>query len=118
ATRMLPLAVRLRRDFGSLLALIRAHALLHQANRDRDSEGCIVASLEDYRAVRELTEDLLSDGIGASVPGTTREAVAAVSELRDRDHREVSISEVAARLGLDKSAASRRCRAALESGYL
>ena len=50
-----PVAVRLRRDFGALLNLIRAHALLHQATRERDAEGRIVATIEeDYAAVREL----------------------------------------------------------------
>jgi hypothetical protein len=43
-----PVAVRLRRDFGALLSLIRAHAILHQASRERDSEGRILAALEDY----------------------------------------------------------------------
>ena len=33
---MPPVAVRLRRDFGAVLGLIRAHALLHQATRGRD----------------------------------------------------------------------------------
>jgi hypothetical protein len=54
-----PVAVRLRRDFGALLNLIRAHALLHQASRDRDAEGRIVATIEDYTAVRELVVDLV-----------------------------------------------------------
>ena len=31
-----PVAVRLRRDFCSVLSLIRSHALLHQATRERD----------------------------------------------------------------------------------
>lgn len=43
-----PVAVRLRRDFGALLNLIRAHTILHQANRERDAEGRIIAALEDY----------------------------------------------------------------------
>ena len=34
-----PVSTRLRRDFTVLLMLIQAHALLHQANRDRDGEG-------------------------------------------------------------------------------
>ena len=55
-----PVAVRLRRDFGALLNLIRAHALLHQATRERDAEGRIVATIEDYAAVRELVVDLVS----------------------------------------------------------
>lgn len=34
-----PVAVRMRRDFGAVLALIRAHAILHQLNRPRGAEG-------------------------------------------------------------------------------
>ncbi len=49
-----PVAVRLRRDFEAILNLIRAHAILHQANRQRDEGGRIIANLEDYEIVREL----------------------------------------------------------------
>jgi hypothetical protein len=58
-----PIAVRLRRDFGAVLTLIRAHALLHQATRERDDAARIVASLDDYAAVRELVADLVADGV-------------------------------------------------------
>ena len=34
-----PVAVRLRRDFRAVLSLIRSHALLHQASRERDDAG-------------------------------------------------------------------------------
>ena len=44
-----PVAVRLRRDFSAVLSLIKGHALLHQLSRNRDPEGRIVASLDDYR---------------------------------------------------------------------
>lgn len=54
-----PAAVRLRRDFGAVLNLIRAHAILHQMNRDRDGQGRIVATLEDYDVVRDLVADLM-----------------------------------------------------------
>ena len=47
-----PVAVRLRRDFGAVLNLIRAHALLHQASRKKDDRGRVVATLADYAAVR------------------------------------------------------------------
>jgi hypothetical protein len=40
-----PVAVRLRRDFGGLLAMIRAHAILHQQTRTRDDRGRIVAGV-------------------------------------------------------------------------
>jgi hypothetical protein len=35
AELVLAIAVRQRRDFGALLTLIGAHALLHRASRDR-----------------------------------------------------------------------------------
>jgi hypothetical protein len=64
-----PVAVRLRRDFAALLNLIRAHALLHQASRDRDAEGRIVATIEeDYAAVRKLVVDLVGEGVETTVP--------------------------------------------------
>jgi len=43
-----PVAVRLRRDFRTVLTLIRAHALLHQASRRKDDLGRIIATTEDY----------------------------------------------------------------------
>lgn len=55
-------AMRLRRDFGQLLALIRARAILHQATRERDGEGQILATLEDYAVVRTLVVDLIAEG--------------------------------------------------------
>jgi len=114
-----PVAVRLRRDFGAVLNLIRAHAILHQATRERDTAGRIVATLEDYEAVRELVEDLVSEGIDATVPTTVRETVVAVSRLcEDDDSDSVSLATVASELGLDKSAASRRVRRAVDAGYL
>jgi biotin operon repressor len=115
-----PVAVRLRRDFGALLNLIRAHALLHQATRERDSEGRIVATIEeDYAAVRELVADLVSEGIEVTVPKTVRETVEAVKRLRQASGGEpVSVVELARELKLDRSAVSRRVRNAKDRGYL
>jgi hypothetical protein len=115
-----PLAVRLRRDFGALLNLIRAHALLHQASRDRDAEGRIIATIdEDYAAVRELVADLVSEGIEVTVPKTVRETVGAVKRLREASSGEpVTVVELARELKLDRSAVSRRVRNAKDRGYL
>jgi Domain of unknown function (DUF3854) len=90
-----PVAVRLRRDFGALLVLIRAHAVLHQLSRDTNDNGCIVATVDDYRAVRELVANVLSEGVGSTVSETVRETVKAVEELADRHEDGVSASEVA-----------------------
>jgi hypothetical protein len=115
-----PVAVRLRRDFGALLNLIRAHAVLHQASRDRDAKGRVIATIEqDYAAVRELVADLVSEGIEATVPKTVRETVEAVKRLREASSGEpVSVVELARELKLDRSAVSRRVRNAKDRGYL
>ncbi len=56
-----PLAVRLRRDFTTVLNLIRSHAILHQRNRPCDERGRIVAGVTDYAVVRELVADLIAN---------------------------------------------------------
>jgi DNA-binding transcriptional ArsR family regulator len=114
-----PVAVRLRRDFGAVLNLIRAHALLHQASRERDAEGRTVATIEDYATIRELVADLVSEGIEATVPETVRETVEAVKRLRDGSNGgPVTVAELARELKLDRSAVSRRARNAKDRGYL
>ncbi len=113
-----PVAVRLRRDFGLVLNLIRAHALLHQATRERDVEGRILATLGDYAVVRALVADLVAEGVEATVPATVRETVAAVKAARGQSDEPVSVARVAQRLQLDKGATSRRVRVALDRGYL
>ena len=54
AEKMGDVAVRLRRDFSVVLSLIKSHAILHQATRERDEYGRIVATLADYARVRDL----------------------------------------------------------------
>jgi hypothetical protein len=109
------IAVRLRRDFSHLLSLIRAHALLHRERRGRDQGGRIVATVDDYAAVRELVADLFAEHVGASVKKTIRETVEAVRAL---EQDEVSVSEIAKKLELDRSAVSRRVADAIAGGYL
>jgi hypothetical protein len=118
ARQIPPIAVRLRRDFKSVLSLIRAHALLHQATREVDERGRIVATDQDYVAVRDLILDVVSEGVGATVSPKTRETVAAVQALT-ADHRAgVPSSAVAAALGLDTSAAYRRLAEAASGGFV
>jgi hypothetical protein len=58
-----PVAVRLRRDFKTVLMLIRANAMLHQASRRRDEDGRFIAQIQDYVVVRELIADLVAVGV-------------------------------------------------------
>ena len=114
-----PVAVRLRRDFGALLSLIRAHAILHQANRSRDQQGRVVATIDgDYQAVAALIGPLVAEGVGSTVSAATRETVDAVDALTAAHPTGVTAQAVAARLNLDKSNVSRRLSVAGSSGWL
>jgi hypothetical protein len=111
-------AVRLRRDFGALLNLIRSHAILHQLSRQRDPDARILATLADYAAVYELVIDIIAQGVQATVDARIRDTVAAVKELDSPKDAGVGLTPLARALGIDKSAASRRVRVAIEDGYL
>jgi hypothetical protein len=111
-------AVRLRRDFGAVLNLVRAHAILHQGTRARDSQGRILATLDDYAAVYHLVIDIIAQGVQAMVDARIRDTVEAVKELDTRKDPGIGLASIAKALGIDKSAASRRVRVAIEDGYL
>jgi hypothetical protein len=113
-----PVAVRLRRDFKTVLTLIRAHALLHQACRQKDASGRIVAEIADYTAVRELVADLVAEGADAAIKPEVRETISAVAVLLAGGKAEVMQADIKKALKLDKSAMSRRVTAALDAGLL
>jgi hypothetical protein len=111
-----PVAVRLRRDVGSLLALIRSHAVLHQATRERDEHGRIVADLDDYAVVRDLVADVMAEGVGATVSETVRQTVEAVASVAAPEG--IQLRPLADMLKLDKSNVSRRLAQAADGGYV
>lgn len=118
-----PKAVRLRRDFGAMIRLIKTHALLHQANRERDAQNRIIATLDDYKVVRELIKGPISEGVEATVRETVRETVEVVRKLIiDKAEKgeaiSVTIKELSTYLKLDRSAVTRRVDNALCMGYL
>jgi hypothetical protein len=111
-------AVRLRRDFGAVLNLVRAHAMLHQVSRPRDPAGRILATTADYAAVYHLVIDIIAQGVQAMVDPRIRETVTAVKELDTPKDPGIKVTSIAKALGIDKSAALRRVRVAIEDGYL
>jgi hypothetical protein len=118
ANMIAPVAVRLRRDFGTLLNLIRAHAILHQQSRQRDKSGQIIATFDDYAAVRELVSAIISEVVEVGVPRTVRETVEAVRKVIDDGAAYSSLAVLSKILKLDKSTLSRRANDALRLGYL
>lgn len=114
------IATRLRRDFELILNLIRAHAILHQATRERDSEGRIIATLKDYETVYCLVKDILAEAVESGIPLGAAETVEAVSKYVDQSgpHETVSMSQLARAMKLDRSTVSRRVAVCLEHGWL
>jgi hypothetical protein len=112
-------ATRLRRDFVSLLCLIRAHAILYQAQRERGERGRIVATVEgDYEPVRALIGEVIAEGVEASVPEKTRETVEVVRGLIDQGTTHPSAKAIADGLEIGRSATYGRIGDALRRGYL
>jgi hypothetical protein len=118
ADKIPPVAVRLRRDFATLLSLIRAHALLHRGTRPKDATGRIVATVADYTAVRELVADIYAEGIEATVSKTMRETVTTVAQAIGAGASSVSLAALAARLSLDKNSVHHRVKKATARGFL
>jgi hypothetical protein len=110
-----PVAVRLRRDFGMLVALISAHALLHRSTRAADKQGRVVATIADYAAIYDLVANLFAEGLEATVRPVVRETVEAV---RAMGQPELSLIALARKLKLDKNTVHNRVKKAIASGFL
>ena len=117
AELMPTVATRLRRDFVSVLCLVRACALLHQCTRARDEQGRIVATADDYAAVHGLLDDLVAEGVDASVSPATRDTVETVRALLEHAEH-TSVKRIADRLEVGRSATYDRVRRALTAGFL
>jgi hypothetical protein len=114
-------AVRMRRDFSAVLGLVRAHALLHQANREINERARVVAQVDDYRAVHSLVSELVARASGTTVPPQIRELAAAVADLKGwstDDRQGASINALVNHLDLHRSTISRRAKGAVKQGYL
>jgi hypothetical protein len=118
AEKTRPVSVRLRRDFGAFLALIKAHTILQQAKRQRDENGAVIATLSDYAAVRELVGTIVAEGLEATVSKNARETVEGIRRILDDGAEEVSLTALATVLKLDKSSTSRRVADAIHLGFL
>jgi energy-coupling factor transporter ATP-binding protein EcfA2 len=47
------------RDFDKIVSLIKSHALLYQHQRSRNERGEIIASIDDYRAIYNLSDIII-----------------------------------------------------------
>jgi hypothetical protein len=118
---------RMKRDFPKVLALVKAHALLHQATREQDANGRIMATLADYEAVHDLLAVPLSEGQAETLDPHVNDIIAAVSVLSLGATQEDGVPQHAIvdffdgddpQRRIAKSTVSRRVKKALEQGYL
>jgi len=112
------LAIRIRRDFPKLLELIAASAMLHQAQRQKAGDGCLIASLDDYRVVHDVVQEVFGAAQQDGLTDKQRKAVAAVIATQENSAPGVSLTVVARHLGIDKSAASRRLANPVAQGFV
>jgi hypothetical protein len=128
---------RILRDFERLLSLIKSVALLRHQHRRQDENGRWVATIEDYRTVYGLVNEMYVGSTGVSreiravvkaVEDLLKERQAAPTQQRPGGatayetllERQLGVTgaDVARRLEIYPMAASRRIRAALDGGWL
>lgn len=109
---------RLRRDITNMLALVRAHALLHRATRETDGRGRVLANLDDYEVVRELLGEALAIATDKAVRSGTRDVVGAVAALRKEGRTPVSLKAASRKAGKSASTTHTDVHDALDRGYL
>lgn len=110
--------LRVRRDHPAIRSLLVAHTLLHRASRQRDANGCIVATMDDYRAVHGLGHDILAHREDDQVDTIMHETVDAVRQIVLETGQPTTGEAVGRRLGINKSSASRRIAPALKACLL
>ena len=94
----------MRRDITKIRSLIKAHAIIHQVNRNIDSKGRIIAKIKDYAAVYRIVSNSLSVSVEKTVPKHIRQTVKKVKEVMKRNpSKSISITDLSKLLGLHKS---------------
>jgi hypothetical protein len=137
AEKIPPRMVRFRRDVDALFSFIKASAILHQAQRQRDAEGRVVATVADYAVAFPIFSRVLAQTSGQAVTDNVRAVVdliaaraapiakKAVGGKFSRSGAtgtsaevELSSEQIGTITGIGKSAAHRAVRAAIELGFL
>jgi hypothetical protein len=132
-----PSMIRFRRDTNQLFTFIRASAILHQAQRQKDDRGRVIASVDDYKLAHPLFAKAMAEASGKAVPDNVRAVVALIAEragtpaAKPEGMRftrvevagraaEVTISreQIGTATGIGKWAANRAVNAAIELGFL
>ena len=112
---------RIRRDFRRLLEVIKAIVIIYQAQRQRNDEGNIIATVADFAMARPLVESLMRQAETGLNPKTRTiaEAVRDIYEEKmNKPERWATYKELTERTGLTKSVISTWVKPAYEEGFI
>ena len=118
---------RSKRDFEQLMTAVGVSAVMHQARRERDATGRIIASYDDYAMARRFLDKPINEASGSMIPPSVRETVQALLDhggVKDpnvsrHDAPGLSMQDLALSLGgIDKSSVSRRVAKAIDLGLV
>jgi PAS domain-containing protein len=127
------LQLRMRRDVSALKAAIEASAIVHQAQRQRDAAGRIIAEIADYEnahaAFNEGAAALYDLKPSEAIVATLKAVAEIAREERGEDDEEddeagersykIVVEEVRRKLGVaSKETASRRLGKVVDLGFL
>ena len=110
-------AVRMRRDFPQILSVIQTVALLQQRLRERDSQGRVITTLDDYSKARWLLDEVVTATVHEGLTPAIRETVDAVARLA-LCGKTVTEQQLVRELRLARSTVHYRVRRAIRAGYL
>lgn len=111
------LATRINRDFARLISLIKSVAIIRHTKRDKDEDGRLVATIDDYKVVYALVKDIY----GTSITGANenvRKVVKTVSDLKAAGVKKVTQAAVRKKLDFTKMQALRAVRTAINNEWL
>jgi hypothetical protein len=113
--------LRIRRDVHGFLTAIKTSAILHRAQRQADSVGRIVATLDDYRHAHEAFDGGLGRLYKIKTPETALAVVRAIEAMGATKEKgvKVSVTDLMNKLGITgRGTANDRLRDAEERGFL
>src|SRR5439155_21297020 len=64
--------VEVRRAFPHLIGMVQAITLLHQRQRERDADGALIATAEDYQIARHLLANPMARLLGNGLYDSSR----------------------------------------------
>ncbi len=109
---------RILRDTQRILSLIKAVAVLRHPARERDGDGRLIATLDDYQSVYDVLYESYAATINDGLTEDVLEVIAAVAKIRHECAAGVTYNDVGKELGWHRDKVSRRAQVAMKHDWL